>query len=381
MRIRGTVREIFLWLSPLACFSSRTILIWLAFAHVILVEVEDQHDFCLTGVHVYSSEAGSWIHKEKRWSGNIEVTTDRLDRSTIYLNGYLHFCVTVDGSDRCGQGGGGARTNFRVPDGLDVGFIQQSEGCLHYAGFDTDGNDDDDVVQLLVYVLKDYDSKEWILKHSVETSHVFGGRYIEDLDEEFNWIAIHPECNLIFFTVGQDITFMCYDDVVQLLVYVLKDYDSKEWILKHSVETSHVFGGRYIEDLDEEFNWIAIHPECNLIFFTVGQDITFMCYDDVVQLLVYVLKDYDSKEWILKHSVETSHVFGGRHIEDLEEEFNWIAIHLEFNLIFFTVGQDITFVCCDMDRRQVKVICNLEKGKLPYFPYVPLYEELQSLHK
>ncbi|KAM3214306.1 hypothetical protein ACQJBY_066655 [Aegilops geniculata] len=32
--------DIFLWLSPLACFSSTTISIWLAFAHVILVEVD-----------------------------------------------------------------------------------------------------------------------------------------------------------------------------------------------------------------------------------------------------------------------------------------------------------------------------------------------------
>ena len=139
---------------------------------------------------------------------------------------------------------GGARTNFRVPDGLDVGFIQQSQGCLHYAGFDTDDND---------------------------------------------------------------------DDVVQLLVYVLQDYDSKEWILKHSVETSHVFGGRHVDDFGKDFDWIAIHPECNLIFFTVGRHITFMCYD--------------------------------------------------------------------MDNGQVKVICNLEEGKPPYFPYVPLYEELQSLHR
>ena len=139
---------------------------------------------------------------------------------------------------------GGARTNFRVPDGLDVGFIQQSQGCLHYAGFDTDDND---------------------------------------------------------------------DDVVQLLVYVLQDYDSKEWILKHSVETSHVFGGRHVDDFGKDFDWIAIHPECNLIFFTVGRHITFMCYD--------------------------------------------------------------------MDNGQVKVICNLEEGKPPYFPYVPLYGELQLLHR
>ncbi|KAM3193864.1 hypothetical protein ACQJBY_070482 [Aegilops geniculata] len=174
--------------------------------HVFLFPVAD---ICITGVHVYSSETGSWVHKDKRWSGTINVANER---STVYLNGYLHFCAIVDGSDgrlAAVDKEGGARTNFRVPDGLDVGFIQLSQGCLHYAGFDTD---DDDVVRLLVYVLKDYDRKEWILKHSVETSHLLGGRHIEYLDEDFDWIAIHPECDLIFFAVAQeDITFMCYD--------------------------------------------------------------------------------------------------------------------------------------------------------------------------
>ncbi|KAF7098172.1 hypothetical protein CFC21_099933 [Triticum aestivum] len=210
-----------------------------------VVEVEDQHGFCITGVHVYSSETGSWVHNEKRWSGNIDVANDP---SIVYLNGYLHFCAIVDGSARrlaAVDKEGAARTDFRVPDDLDVCFIQQSQGCLHYAGFDR-GDNDDDVDQLLDYVLKDYDSKEWILKHSVETSHVFGGRHAVSLYEDFDWIAIHPECNLIFFTLA----------------------------------------------------W---------------EDITFMCYD--------------------------------------------------------------------MDHGQVKVICNLEESKPPYFPYVPLYEELQSLHK
>ena len=96
--------------------------------HVFLlpaVEVEDQHGFCITGVHVYSSETGSWVHKEKRWIGNIDVANDR---STIYLNGYLRFCAIVDGSARrlAAVDEGGARTNFHIPDGLDVSFIQQS---------------------------------------------------------------------------------------------------------------------------------------------------------------------------------------------------------------------------------------------------------------
>ena len=52
-------------------------------------------------------------------------------------------------------------------------------------------------------------------------------------------------------------------------------------------------------------------------------------------------------------------------------DFRWVAIHPDYNLIFFTVGSDSTLMCYDMDRRQVKVICNHDG--YPRVLYVPLY--------
>ncbi|KAF7097876.1 hypothetical protein CFC21_099659 [Triticum aestivum] len=179
--------------------------------HVFLL-TDELNGFRLPGVdvcsYVYSSETGRWVHKEKKWYWDIDLV---LVHSAAYLNGSLHFFVDVNHSTLClaADKEAGTMIYSRVPS-LNDGFMQQSQGCLYYAGFETDDNDDH-VVRLLVYVLEDYNSKEWILKHSIERSHLFGGRHDVDIEEDFCWIAIHPECNLIFFTLGWNRTFMFYD--------------------------------------------------------------------------------------------------------------------------------------------------------------------------
>jgi hypothetical protein len=97
-----------------------------------------------------------------------------------------------------------------------------------------------------------------------------------------------------------------------------------------------------------------------------------------VRLMVYANEDYDNKEWMLKHSVETSHISGGT----ILNSYLWMAIHTECDLIFFTTGRgrDTNFMCYSMNSRQVKEISTLEYGDRPYLPYVPFYAELQSLH-
>ncbi|KAF7097690.1 hypothetical protein CFC21_099481 [Triticum aestivum] len=97
----------------------------------------------------------------------------------------------------------------------------------------------------------------------------------------------------------------------------------------------------------------------------------------VNQLVVYVLENYQSKEWTLKHSVETSYILGMA--DYCIYWFDWIAVHPECNLIFFTLVRDLKLMCYNMDCRQVKVICNLEGVEPPYLPYVPLYAELEAL--
>jgi hypothetical protein len=59
--------------------------------------------------------------------------------------------------------------------------------------------------------------------------------------------------------------------------------------------------------------------------------------------------------------------------------FDWVAIHPECNLIFFTIGREYKLMCYNMDRRKVKMISKLVDGRPPYLPYLPLYAELESL--
>uniref|UniRef100_A0ACD5ZF01 Uncharacterized protein n=1 Tax=Avena sativa TaxID=4498 RepID=A0ACD5ZF01_AVESA len=181
--------------------------------HVFML-VTDQHGFYLTGVNFYSSETGRWVYKEHGWNGDIKLDCDRRS-PTVYLNGHLHFIAflyleptrslvrylaVVDTK-------GESWADIVVPDGPYGGFLKQSQGHLHYAGYDRDA--DGNVARLLLYVMEDYDSKVWKLSHSVETSSILGGVHV-GLCRGFYWIAIHPECNLIFF-VARDKTFMCYD--------------------------------------------------------------------------------------------------------------------------------------------------------------------------
>jgi hypothetical protein len=167
----------------------------------------------LGGVAVYSSETGGWIYKEERWNQYIVLPfPNRSTMETVFSNSRLYFHAFGTGYSKCLAAvdtEGETWTDFGVPrdGGLVDGFIQWSQGRLHYANFYTD--EDNDVAQLAVYVLENYESKEWILKHVAAPSDLFGGIDV-NLEWDFLWVGIHPECNLIFFTAGLGTTFMCY---------------------------------------------------------------------------------------------------------------------------------------------------------------------------
>ena len=57
----------------------------------------------------------------------------------------------------------------------------------------------------------------------------------------------------------------------QLSVWILEDYATNKWTLKHTVSTLKVFGKSNIKfgyvDYDSTYTAIIVHPEWNLIFF------------------------------------------------------------------------------------------------------------------
>ena len=71
-------------------------------------------------------------------------------------------------------------------------------------------------------------------------------------------------------------------------------------------------------------------------------------------LLVWILEDYGTDNWSLKHVVDTEELFQHMNIkvdyELCDEEYRVIIVHLEWNFIFL-VGKDRTLIAYDMDCR------------------------------
>ncbi|KAM0931796.1 hypothetical protein ACQ4PT_000088 [Festuca glaucescens] len=172
----------------------------------VLLEGNHGSDRYITGAYVYSSTTGRWIYKEKGWARYIGLHVG--GSGAVFLNGYLHlYCYDHDLLSPCVAAvhkEGETWMYFDPPFFVEDGILQQSQGHLHFAGFKSDYGKDDDyddlgVVRVVVYVLQDYDNKEWILKHSIEAS------YIGEIND---WILIHPDRNSIFFYMGR---VMCYN--------------------------------------------------------------------------------------------------------------------------------------------------------------------------
>ncbi|XBJ15068.1 hypothetical protein VPH35_007044 [Triticum aestivum] len=165
---------------------------------------------------VYSSETGGWVRKENEVDNDFSFP-HRLP--AVFFNGCMHY-LTNKASIAVVDTGGNARRNIPVPVPGEqwFGFIQLSQGRLHYANFEADH--EDEVVRLVVYVLEDYDRKRWTLKHTAEAPYILGwpsGLYEPgwnnsiNLADEFEWVAVHPDCNMIFYTLESDKILMSYD--------------------------------------------------------------------------------------------------------------------------------------------------------------------------
>ena len=108
------------------------------------------------------------------------------------------------------------------------------------------------------------------------------------------------------------------------------------------------------------------------------------------KLLIWILEDYGTNNWILKHTVSTQILFGRISIRfgfiDWVAEYTVITVHPEWNMIFFT-REDGTIIAYDMGHRRVHVIparvfwyvrrsVKKEFNCRPfYLPYVPMFLE------
>ncbi|XP_073362894.1 F-box protein At5g49610-like [Aegilops tauschii subsp. strangulata] len=156
------------------------------------------------GVEVYSSETGRWASLLSE-CGHLGFAGD--DLGYVFFNGTLHLSayyssliVTLD-TKRQTWG------EIPMPEDNKPAAIGLSQGRLHLVCIDYDND-----WQLSVWVLEEYASGQWTLKHTADFPGLLGTpRRIPT--EIYQSVAIHPECNLVFFIGGEERSWslMSYD--------------------------------------------------------------------------------------------------------------------------------------------------------------------------
>jgi hypothetical protein len=72
-----------------------------------------------------------------------------------------------------------------MPPNNECGFIHQAQGHLCLINVD-----ENDGFKLSIWTLEDYATNKWILKHTISTLRLFGGKHIR-YDMGYQVIAIH----------------------------------------------------------------------------------------------------------------------------------------------------------------------------------------------
>ncbi|KAM0920388.1 hypothetical protein ACQ4PT_007539 [Festuca glaucescens] len=193
-----------------------------SYFHVLQFEETDQKDY-ITGVTIYSSQTGDWKRRESRLL--LEKISLYSGIASVFFHGMLHLLgwlrpmkIDVDDVLVSVDMEGQVWKTIRVPSGgMSFGIIGLSQGCLHYATTPltrvvNKKKKEEENTSLAtkreeVWYMKDYDSKEWVLKHSFSEDEL---RTISGM--KYNKVAaIHPECDTIFLVFFNDDTLASYD--------------------------------------------------------------------------------------------------------------------------------------------------------------------------
>ncbi|KAK1669524.1 hypothetical protein QYE76_057683 [Lolium multiflorum] len=172
----------------------------------------------IEAVATYSSKAGVWTHKMVKKYDDFAIAAHS---KGVFLNGIMHLAayddmvVTFDVKGKLLRfiGTPSPPYSYEFP----VNDVFLSQGQLHFTCSTNSESDDiisqesseSDSSNLLVWVLEDYSSEKWTLKHTVSHLQLF--RNIHSGYPDYNVISFHPERNMIFIVCGRKNTLMSYE--------------------------------------------------------------------------------------------------------------------------------------------------------------------------
>ncbi|KAL6647569.1 hypothetical protein ACP70R_015006 [Stipagrostis hirtigluma subsp. patula] len=175
------------------------------------------------GLRTFSSETGVWSDRAngRRQEGNGECQqfgsfgAIASNLGCAIVNGMLHLIVYHIQKDRelivAVDGEGKTHRVICWPERRGCGwseaaFVGQSQGHLHCISEHLEGNS----AQITIWVLEDYNTEEWVMKHSLSSLQLFGKvKYLVQFD--YIVVSIHPDRNLIFIVQRWDRKLISYD--------------------------------------------------------------------------------------------------------------------------------------------------------------------------
>ncbi|KAL6596966.1 hypothetical protein ACP70R_047100 [Stipagrostis hirtigluma subsp. patula] len=154
-----------------------------------------------TMVRVYSSETGWWTYSQSDWDEQegwrLRCNIPYYPDDGAFVQGMLHVLLHEDqivAVDMQGKTRRAIAAPVKTQESGNrlEGHIFQSQGHLHYILLNSD---DEQGPKMSAWVLEDYNTEEWVLKHAVcilDLFEVMRSRWDYDL------VTIHPDCNVVF---------------------------------------------------------------------------------------------------------------------------------------------------------------------------------------
>ncbi|KAK3133484.1 hypothetical protein QOZ80_6AG0537100 [Eleusine coracana subsp. coracana] len=159
---------------------------------------------------IYSSASDTWIHRENVWDRGAGEGISLLDETSgVFFRGALHLApmepviVSVDGDGNKWKIS--PKPSSPEDDGFlggpEPGFLGLSQGRLHFLN-----TQEYNILKLCHWELNDDDV--WVMKHCIDLTKLFTGRWQFTVEVKFSVIGVHPDANTVYFLHGKNHTLI-----------------------------------------------------------------------------------------------------------------------------------------------------------------------------